>query len=330
MKTKDRVLKLLKENTGKYLSGQSIADTIFVTRASVWKAIKSLESEGYEIDAVTNKGYRLRRACDLVDSDFIREQLLAYGIDMPVVYYDEIDSTNEAAIRYARENRGNAVFIADTQTNGRGRRGRSFYSPKTTGLYMSILIHPDCRIKRMTDITAMAACAVAGSIDELIFDGRDVTKIKWVNDIFINDKKVSGILTEAFTSLEDEENSYIVIGIGVNIFAPKEDFPKELREIAGTVTEGLIYESGTIRNELTISIVKKLFNYCQNSSENNCLTLYRQKSLLDGNYVKINKFTGDYDYAYVTGIGDDYHLHVRYENGKEGELSSGEVSVVKY
>lgn len=332
MKTKDKVLELLTSIKGEYLSGQEIADQIFVTRGAVWKAIGALRKEGYPIDAVTNRGYRLKYVPDVIDEKFIQDALSSDGLAHQVFYYDEVGSTNDEALRLAKSSSSPVVVIAGSQTNGRGRRGRQFYSPSNTGLYMSIAYHASFGFSDFADVTALAAVAAAGSIDEIVFDGKCVTKIKWVNDIFLHDLKIAGILTEARSSLEDPEDAYVVIGIGINVYMPDENFPKELRKVAGAIyTNGREYD-GKIRSKIAASIIKKLDLYLKGdlAVKLDCLDLYRSKSFLIGNYIRINAFAGGRDYAQVLGITPDYHLLVRYDDGSEGELSTGEVSVVKY
>lgn len=331
LKTKDKVLSILKEIQGDFISGQDIAEKIFVTRAAVWKAIKALKDEGYDIDAVTNRGYRLRYVPDLIDERKIQDILQNCGIDLKVFHYDQVLSTNDTALKIVKENNSSALVIAETQTNGRGRRGREFYSPESTGLYMSISFCTDKSILYYRNITAMAASATALAIDDVVFDGADTTKIKWVNDIFIDQSKVAGILTECYGALEDEYN-YIVIGIGINVYAPKKDFPKELKNIAGAVFSRGKSKDGDIRNQIGISIVKYLCSFLKNEKSLNmkCLDTYKKKSFLIGNYVKINSFNGNHTYAYVDGISDEYELLVTYDDGSKGIFNSGEVSVVKY
>lgn len=336
MKTKEKVLKLLSESRGEFLSGQQIADTVFVTRAAVWKSIKALQEEGYTIDAVTNKGYRLKFIPDMISVNDICVLLGDLSNRIDVLYFDEVGSTNDVALNQVRNTDKDCLVIASAQTSGRGRRGRSFYSPQNSGLYMSLALKMEKSISDYASVTAISATATARAIDNVIFNGVDTSKIKWVNDIFLNELKISGILTEAFGSLEDPDNSYLVIGIGINIYWPEKGFPKELRGIAGCVMSREVNkeanEKGNIRSQLAASIVRYLYRYLYGDAllKEECLNVYRQKSFLIGSYIKINSFDGNYKYAYVTGITNDYHLKVRYDDNKIEELTTGEVSVVKY
>lgn len=332
MKTKDKVIDLLKQNRGEYLSGQQIADKLFVTRACVWKCIKALIEEGYEIDAITNKGYRLKVHGVGVNEEYIREQLNEINCDMEIFYKEEVVSTNVEALDFARENAKDGVFIADSQTGGRGRRGRSFFSPKGTGLYMSLLLHLGEEFNQIGKITAITACAVAKAIDDsLELEEEDKSKIKWVNDIFYKDKKVCGILCEFHSSLEDLQSQCVVIGIGINVFWPEQGFPKDISKTAGSLVRGDNQEFADIKNKLVIEIIKNLMHYYKDGdATKECLNIYREKSFLLGSYIKINPFDGNSRYAKAVEINEDYHLIVEYDNGQKEELSSGEVSTVKY
>lgn len=332
MSTKEKVLEILKSNGSVFMSGQEIADKLFVTRAAVWKAIKSLEKEGITIEAITNKGYRIidkkiilseRRIKRLVEeSEYIEDDVMD-----KIVVYDTVDSTNAKAREYALHNPGrNALIIARGQTEGRGRRGRVFYSPEHTGIYMSILIHPKSSLERISKITCITAVAICRAIKEVT--GIE-TNIKWVNDIYYRDKKIGGILTEAITSLEDSNLSYVVVGIGINLYMPYEGFPADIKNIAGSLLDKV---DDDIANRLCVCILEHMYKVSLGLS--GYLDEYRERSNLIGKYVKVIQYNGSEkngnNYAYVKGVDDNCHLLVRYDDGREEALSTGEVSVVKY
>ena len=234
MKTKDKLLSLLEENRGSYFSGEEIAEKLSVTRAAVWKAVKSLREEGYQIDAVQNKGYCLAVQTDILSSQGIRKYLGPVCKDLELEILAEVDSTNawirQKAAVGAEEG---CTIIANEQTCGKGRWGRSFYSPAGTGIYMSILLRPQGwspeKAVRLTTMAAVSACEAAEEISG------EKAEIKWVNDIYMRGKKVSGILTEASFSLESGCVDYAVLGIGFNVYKPEGGFPEELKHTAGAV-----------------------------------------------------------------------------------------------
>lgn len=347
MKTKDLVLNLLKENGNQYISGQEIADKLFLTRAGVWKAVKALKADGYSIEAVNNRGYCLVTDTEVLSSELIGKfiypdrvtkdsDISAYSDNkitkpdgMRIIALDSVDSTNNEARKYAMDGfDGDMLIVSDHQTSGRGRRGRAFHSPKGTGLYMSFLIHPQVEISKATLITCMAAVSVCRAIKEVA--GLDVS-IKWVNDIFYNDHKVCGILTEGFTSMEDGSLSYVIVGIGINIYPPRDGFPPEISKIAGALFKSEA-EASDIKNRLCAAVAKHFIGILESDS-NEYINEYKDRSNLTGHYVKIMQGDGkttEKGYALVKGIDDECHLIVQYDDGSEELLSTGEVSVVKY
>jgi len=321
--TKQKVFELLEKNNMNFVSGQEIADTLFITRAGIWKAIKSLREEGYNIEAVTNRGYRLVVEKDVLSKSGIDENKRA---DIETFVFKEVESTNDVARNYALEGKEELVVIADYQTKGRGRRGRVFYSPKDSGLYLSFLLRPEVDITKATGYTCMAAVATCNAIKKAT--GKEVY-IKWVNDIFYEDLKIAGILTEGFTSIEDGSLEYMIVGIGINLYTPPGGFPDELKKIAGALIPDGQTENN-VRNRLCAALIDEFMNmYTTNL---NFLEQYRELSYLKDKYVKVIP-TGKEavkGYARVISIEDDFSLLVEYENGKKENLSSGEVSVVKY
>ena len=334
--TKSLVLGLLKNSGSIFMSGQEIAQKLFVTRAAVWKAIKALEKDGYEIEAVTNKGYRIVESGDKPDENIIAKAILEdsevskYLKDVELFLYDEADSTNELAKKYGDTNPGKeAIFIADYQSKGKGRRGRSFYSPKGTGMYMSFLTRPDVKLEEAMNFTCMIAESTCRAIEKVtgINPG-----IKWVNDIYYNEKKISGILTEASTSLEDGSLSYVVIGIGINLYEPYEGFPDDIKDKAGALIASR--KDPNLKNKLYSAMITEFYKDYRLPDKYPYLKGYRDRSFLIGSYVKITPNLQNEKlqarYAYVTGINDKCELLVKYDDGREEALFSGEVSVVKY
>lgn len=325
--TRDKVLSLLEENSNIYISGQDIADRLFLTRAAVWKAIKSLRNSGFQIEAVNNRGYCLVRNEEALNYDFISAAIS--NTNLEAIVYEEVTSTNNKALEYGQNgHEGDMVIIADYQTNGRGRRGRNFYSPKGSGLYMSFLLHPDIATSKATLLTCMSAVALCRAIKEVC---NIEVSIKWVNDIFLGDKKISGILTEASTSIEDGSLSYVVVGIGINLFPPKEGFPEDISKIAGSLFESRAGHEN-VKNTLCAAIINKFMDLYL-PFDMTFTKEYKSRSMLIGNYVKVNPSAPTKNlngYALVKDIDEECHLVVEYENGNVEVLSSGEVSVVKY
>ena len=230
MSTKDDVLAVLMEQESP-VSGERLARRLGVSRNSVWKAIEQLRQDGYEIGAGTNRGYRLIFAPNLVNVPEIQRWLRAETIGARMELHQTLDSTNNRAKAIAATGAPHGyLVIAESQTGGRGRRGRSFFSPEHTGVYMTYLFRPKLLADRAVMITSMAAVAVARAIEAVA----DVdVRIKWVNDLYINDRKVCGILCEASMDFESGQLEYAVLGIGINVGAMR--FPAELEDIATSI-----------------------------------------------------------------------------------------------
>lgn len=250
-------------------------------------------------------------------------------MNFKIFNYDEVSSTNDLANAYAAEHQNiDAVFTADSQTNGRGRRGRSFYSPKNSGLYISFLIHPEKTLVNPSLLTCMTAVVICRSIEEVC---GIYTHIKWVNDIYYEQRKICGILTEGKIDPETGSLSYAVIGAGLNLFDPDSGFPDDIKEKAGALISGS--PDYKIKNKLFRSIIENFSRYCDNYDVNSFIDEYRDRSMLIGKYVKItgynNRSFPDDESALVTGIDDNCRLLVRFKDGSSYALESGEVSVTQ-
>lgn len=231
MSTKNDVLGALMEADAP-VSGERLARRLGITRNSVWKGIEQLRRDGYEIEAATNRGYRLVGAPDRVSEPEIRRWLTAQCFGARMELHERLDSTNTRAKALASSGAPHGTLvIAESQSGGKGRMGRSFFSPEHSGVYITYILRPNMHAERAVMLTSLAAVAVARAIEALA----DVdVKIKWVNDLYINDKKVCGILCEASLDFESGGLEYAVMGIGVNVAAMA--FPPELEDIATSIT----------------------------------------------------------------------------------------------
>lgn len=231
-----------------------------------------------------------------------------------IVFYDTTDSTNTRAKEYAKKcnSRENVIFVANHQTAGRGRLGRSFVSNEGAGIYLSILTYPYESGADATAVTARAAVALARAIDSLC--GTE-SQIKWVNDIFLGGKKLAGILTEA-EMLENGKIGYLVVGMGINVY--KNAISDEISDIATSIESEI--GSAPDRNNLVAKIISEFFH-----ESNDYLDEYRARSLVIGKAVTVIKATESYE-ATVLGINDDFSLQIQ-RDGKEERLFTGEISI---
>jgi BirA family biotin operon repressor/biotin-[acetyl-CoA-carboxylase] ligase len=211
-----------------YLSGQRIAELIGCSRTAVWKHIEELRKEGFELEAVRRKGYRIVKTPEKITADELRLGLKTNFIGKNVYYEETVESTQKIAHRLAYENAPEGtVIIAEEQVAGRGRMDRKWHSPKYTGVWMSIILRPNIPLPKAPQLTLLTAVAIVQAAQDLT---GLLPEIKWPNDILIRGKKVTGILTEL--EAEADRINSIIIGIGMNVNQTKEDFPSELQETA--------------------------------------------------------------------------------------------------
>ncbi len=237
--------------------------------------------------------------------------------------YDHLPSTNTLAKELAAAGAADGtIVIAGEQSAGRGRMQRSFFSPGGTGLYMSIIVRRDLLATEALRLTTTAAVATAQAIETM---GR-TADIKWVNDIYLDGKKVCGILTEGAVKPGTQCLDYAVIGIGVNVVAPREGFPEEIKSIAGALflqTE----DAGSVLRELALGIIQRLMKYLQSGAEQEIYSEYCRRSIAIGKEITVHQGDGRAYPARVLSIDPSYRLIVRTPDGKEISLDSGEVSI---
>lgn len=319
--TQNEVLKALWENPDAYLSGAELAKRLSLSRTAVWKAVGQLRQEGYEIEARRNLGYRLRPAADVLSAQGIERHLRHKELRLQV--HKSVGSTNTLLKTLAAEGEAAGLaVVAEEQSAGRGRMGRSFYSPPGSGLYLSLLLRPAMRAEDATRLTACAAVATAEAVEEL--SGRPV-QIKWVNDLFMEGRKVCGILTEASVDCETGLLHHVIVGVGVNTRAPEGDFPEELRGIAGPAFGAV--PAPELRCRLAAGILDRLTDYAERPDDPEILEGYRRRSLVLGRKINILAPGREPEPAEAVGLGEDYSLLVRLPDGSLRRLASGEVSV---
>lgn len=303
---------------GKVVSGGALASKLGVSRTAVWKAVSALRADGYFISGLGG-GYVLapenRRLCG--------EQLSA-ATGESIVFFEECASTNEEIKALAE--RGAAEFtvaVARSQSGGKGRQGRKFYSPEG-GLYFSLLLRPTLSPADCLKITTAAAVSMCEAIETVV---KKDCKIKWVNDIFINDKKVCGILTEGALDAESGGLKYAVLGVGLNVSLPKGGFNSEIENTADSLFQSSAAPS-LVYCALLDNFIKSFKTYYKDIENMPHLETYKKRSYLDGKTVTYIKNEKEHT-ATVLGVGNGGKLIVK-EKGKEILLSSGEVRVSGY
>ena len=324
MNVKSELLATLANAGGDYISGAALADKLGVSRNAVWKAVKSLEADGFSISSVTSKGYKLNEDNNKLSADLITPYLTTKEMGRNIHVLEEVDSTNNIVRELETEKAPNGVtVVAEHQTAGKGRIGRSFVSPQGTGLYMSVLVRPHFDLEFAPMITAAAACAAAEAVEELC---RSRVMIKWVNDLYMNGKKICGILTEASLGLEMHELDCATIGIGINVRSIGRDFDSELKKRATSIED----ETGVKvdRNRLCAAVLNRLEPYLGKISDRSFLKAYREREMLTGNMITAvvgnEKLMGE-----ALGIDDNANLIIRLPYGEIKYLSSGEANMCR-
>ncbi len=317
MTTKSKLLEILEQNKGNYLSGNELAKRLEISRTAVWKGMKSLQQEGYSIVAVTNKGYLLEENNDILSEEGIRLQLKKK--DVLIEVWKEITSTNQRMKQLAVEKKlpHGSVVIAQSQSEGKGRKGRKFYSPKDSGLYLSILLYPKKTTQESLEITAAVAVAVCKAVENCC----DVSLgIKWVNDLYLGCKKVCGILTEAVTDFETGDIEFVVAGIGLNLYEPIGGFPKDLEEKAGAI---LPFGHKVNKNKLVGKMVNQIL---EETMKVGIDREYVDRNIVPGKRIRIS-FGETEREVLAKEILDDGKLLVINEKNEEEIFPSGDVSV---
>lgn len=320
--SQQRVCAALQAAEGAYLSGEELSRSIGITRAAVWKAVEALRRQGYDIEARTGRGYRLRQSPDLLRRETVEAYLSAPRADWEVL--ESVDSTNSACRRLALEGaEDGTVVMADCQTAGRGRRNRSFQSPAGRGLFLSILWRPGCTPDKLLPLTALSAVAVYRAVERVC--GLNL-RIKWPNDLVLHGKKLGGILTEMALEGESGLVSHAVVGIGLNVHHLPSDFEGQVRDIATSLDMEL--DGRVCRGKLAAALLEEL-DYLRGEvlfAPEKWLEPYRAACLNIGQTVQLIRGETR-ERVEAVAVDGQFGLVVRHENGELETVRSGEVSV---
>lgn len=318
---KDEVLALLKESAGE-VSGQAMSERLGVSRAAVWKAMEALRGEGYTISSAPSRGYRLEDSPDRLSPGELAGALRGRTLGGEIVCLDSVDSTNDECARRALAGAGEGLLVlADTQTGGKGRRGRSFESPAGEGLYLSVLLRPKCSLRELMWFTAWTAVAVCDGVEAAcgIRPG-----IKWTNDLVLKGRKLCGILTELGMEGESGALQYAVAGVGINVGQ------REFGPLAGPVAVSLRQALGRAprRSEVAAAVLSALDDMYRSfpGEKERYLERYRRDCLTLGRRVRVLGPDGEEE-GFAEGIDEEFGLIVRYDDGRIRSVTSGEVSV---
>ncbi|MDY3617860.1 biotin--[acetyl-CoA-carboxylase] ligase [Agathobaculum sp.] len=322
MAVKDAVLQALENARGARISGGALAASLGVSRAAVWKAIDALRAEGLSIDAVPGEGYRLASDDDSLTAAGISALLTTRAFGRELLVVPSLSSTNTVLKQDYLDKPHGFALLAEAQTGGRGRLGRSFASPAGTGLYISLLLHPSFALSQLQFVTIAAAVAVCEAIEQTAGFS---PQIKWVNDVLRDGKKLCGILTEAIIEGETGAVGAAVVGIGINLRGNPE-WPDEVRKVAGALSD---FGTPPRRAALAAALLKTFedaYALLEQGRADMLLEAYRSRLCCIGRPVTVTGPTGSYQ-AQCTGLDKSGHLLVQTGDGQTRTLSSGEISI---
>ncbi|MCH1981685.1 biotin--[acetyl-CoA-carboxylase] ligase [Ruminococcus sp. OA3] len=319
---KSEILKVLRQSSS-HVSGQELCERLGVSRTAVWKNIRQLQEEGYQIEAVRNKGYRMVQApADVFNASEIKSRLGESSLIQEVLYRAETDSTNTWAKRLAEGGSPSGTLaVADRQTQGKGRRGKVWSSPEGTSVYMTLLLRPEILPQYAAPLTLVMGLSVAQALDDTL--GLSAG-IKWPNDVVVSGKKICGILTEMSAQMDYVD--YLVIGTGINVNT--QVFPDEIKDMATSAADQLGHIVS--RAELAASVIrcfeKNYKVYLDSCSLEGLMEAYREKMINYNREVKVMG-PGEVFEGVAKGISPSGELLVERKDGSVTAVSGGEVSV---
>ena len=310
------ILKILKNNQNEYISGQKISESLNVSRMTISSCIKKLKEKGYHIISSTKKGYCLTEDNDVILIENIKSAIPDFFQN--IEYFDEMDSTNDYLKRTSHQQ--GDIVIAQAQTKGKGRNGKSFHSPQQKGIYFSFVLKPDLTIYDSLKITACLAVSLVKAIEK---NYPVHPQIKWVNDIMIHDFKIAGILCEASLEMNTAQIEQMIVGIGINVHSYS--MPAHLQNIAACIEDFCSIKVS--REQLLIDFFNIFYQDYLMLSTLSWLDFYRQHSYILHQDITVYENNKAYS-AYVLDINDDASLKIQSEQGVKN-LSSGEISIRK-
>jgi len=326
MTTKDQLLLYLKENQGSWVSGELISNNLSVSRAAIWKHIRNLKEEGYVIESAPKKGYFLSESSDPITADEIRQGLCTKVFGKKnIIFLNETDSTNTRAKELAAQGAPEGTLvIAEKQTEGRGRRGRSWFSPPGGGIYFSLILRPVISPGETPKITLMTAVVLAETLISLM---KLKLRIKWPNDILVNGKKLAGILTEISTEMDAV--NYIIVGLGLNVNTQFEQFPQDIK---GNATSILIENGKQFPRVKLIQHYLKLYEIYYDMFKNNdfepIMKRWRELADIIGKQIRVDVI-GKTHIGKVVDVDNDGVLILKDDQGRLQRIFSGDVTLAR-
>lgn len=316
---KAKVLKALRESE-EFLSGQQLCSRLGVSRTAVWKVITQLKEEGYQIESVRNKGYRLLSAPDIYSESEIKSRLRTKKLAQKLLFFDELDSTNTFCRQNGDKYPDGTLVIANTQTAGKGSRGRGWESPENVSVYMTVLLKPEIRPEHAPRLTPVMALSIVRALRTMGIEAG----IKWPNDVVMNGRKLVGILTEM--SAEIDYIHQVIIGAGINVLT--EQFPEEIAQRATSLLleTGKRFSRSEIAAEIMNCFEEDYHIFLKTCDLSGLLEAYRRFSVTVGNQVRVMDRKGEYT-GRALDVDSVGQLLVEKEDGSRVKVFADEVSV---
>ena len=323
-----RVLESLRRAEGRVCSGEKLSADQGVSRAQIWKHVETLREHGYGIDAVPGGGYRLCATPDRLYPEEIQAGLETRWLAREIRWFDSTDSTNRVALELARAGADHGTtVVAEGQTAGRGRLGRSFFSPPYLNLYTSIVLRPRLATSEAPTWILASACAVADAIAETLGDPGAV-EIKWPNDVLLGGLKTSGILMEM--GAEASRVAFLVLGIGVNLNVDRSTFPEEFRALATSLASHAGRRVDRVAfARLLYQRLEQTFDACAQGGFAAVRPGFEARFRMPGRRVRVQELDGSEIAGIALGIDADGALRVGRDDGREVRVVAGDVTIAK-
>jgi BirA family biotin operon repressor/biotin-[acetyl-CoA-carboxylase] ligase len=321
----EEILRLLKDHSPGFLSGEEISRRLKVTRAAIWKRVKHLRTLGYEIEASTRTGYRLIRSPDLLTPSEVRPSLRTKWMGRSIHHFHSMDSTNSMAYQLALQGAEEGeIVVAESQKKGRGRLGRKWFSPPLSNLYLSVILRPEIPPQQASLITLMAAVATAGAIHK--FSGLQ-PMIKWPNDILLKNRKVAGLLNEIHSEMD--RIHFVILGIGVNLNMDEKMFSKEIRSLATSLKREM--GQSISRKAFLQTLLEELEMWYETFLKEGAspiLKAWRDKAQIQGRPVKVTSF-GEVLSGTAIDVDNDGALILETKAGERKRVVAGDIEYRK-
>jgi BirA family transcriptional regulator, biotin operon repressor / biotin---[acetyl-CoA-carboxylase] ligase len=317
----DQILMLFRQQPDVFVSGAEMSRTLGVSRTAVWKYIEQLRTLGYQIEAVTARGYRLRTSPDLLLPAELQDGLQTEIVGREMVYFADTDSTNDRAHALAKDGAAEGtVVIAEAQQAGKGRLGRRWTSPAGVNLYASVILRPPIAPRHAPQLTFLSAAAVAWTIAETT--GLSPT-VKWPNDVLLDGRKVAGLLNEL--DAETERIRYLILGVGVNINMQAEQFPEDLRYPASSLAMACGTEVSRLRFTRTLlEQLDRLYSQYRREGFAPIMQAWQEYFVLTGQQVEVD-CQGRLLRGRVVGLDEDGALLLQLDEGRQERVLAGDV-----